>query len=227
MAQHVRLNSIDQFSTRASSILFEFDAGTGIVLPVLPGFIGTIVVDQARVVAVNFIPSDQTWRYGEYQQRAKQLDEMKAFAAIASRNGRFQVETESASTLADRIRQSKGIDPTMGLYAAYAYAQAGQYDDVYSVFGYMRDDEIELPIPFDVAMLALRFKPTLLTEANVRTAPFTPMLSQGWALLMKGDAMHRPIHEELRPHLLPALFATLDAEGVAIARAKILSGENK
>src|SRR5437867_3601889 len=56
----------------------EFDTGTGIILPVLPGFIGTIVVERGCVIAVNFVPSDQTARYREYQQRAKQLDEMKA-----------------------------------------------------------------------------------------------------------------------------------------------------
>ena len=43
---------------------------------------------------------------------------MRARAAIFSLNGRFVVEGESPQDLALRIRQGKGIDPTMGLYAA-------------------------------------------------------------------------------------------------------------
>jgi|GEM_PF-1263136 len=224
VALHVRLHPI---SPVASSIVLEFDTGTATVLPVLPNFISTVVVDSGRVNSVNFVPSGQTSRYAEYQQRATQLDEMKAFAAVASRIGRFEVESEKASQFADRIRQAKGIDPIMGLYAAYAYAQVGKFDDVYSVFSYMKDDEIELPIPFDVAMLALRYKTTALDEPNVRIAPFAPMLSQGWALLMPGDRMHRPIHQRLRSHLQPSLFTTLDTAGAAIARDAIMTGEEE
>jgi hypothetical protein len=224
---HVRLNPQDGFSFKASSILLEFDTGTATVLPVLPGFIGTVVVEGGRVISVNFRPSEGTSRFGEYQAQAARLDEMKAFAAVAARVGRFEVEFEKASRFADRIRQAKGIDPIMGLYAAYAYAQAGEFDDVYSVFTWMREDEIELPIPFDVAMLALRHRADALEAPDVRIAPFVPMLSQGWALLMPGDRMHRPIHQRLRPHLLPSLFTTLDAEGARIARTALTTGEEK
>jgi hypothetical protein len=227
VALHVRLHPQDRFSFKPSSIVIEFDTDTATLLPVLPNFIGTVVVDGGRIVSVNFVPSGQTSRYGEYQQRAKYLDEMKAFAAVASRVGRFEVESEKASQFADRIRQAKGIDPIMGLYAAYAYAQVGKFDDVYDVFSYMKDDEIELPIPFDVVMLALRFKTTAIDDPNVRIAPFAPMLSQGWTLLMPGDRMHRPIHEKLRSHLQPSLFTTLDTAGAAIARDAIMTGDEK
>jgi hypothetical protein len=152
---------------------------------------------------------------------------MKAFAAVASRLGRFEVPSETAVEFADRIRQAKGVDPIMGLYATYAYAQAGAFEDVYSVFSYMRDDEFEIPVPFDVVMLALRNGPAALQEAGRRIAPFAPMLSQGWGLLMPGDQMHRPIHQMLRPYLQPSLFTTLDTRGSAIARDAILSGEER
>lgn len=196
-------------------LVFETAAGVrGIALAVLPDFIGSVLVDDAgRVLSVNYVPSQNSWRYQEYQQREAEIEEMKAYVAVAARHGRFQVPPESAAKFANRIRQDKGLDPTLGLYAAYAYAQAGRYEDAHSVFRYMRDDA--LPVPFDVAMLATRVEPAC--AAGRLTAPFAPMLSQGWALLAEGDPMFRPIHQELRAHLVPSLWTTLTSDGVAIA----------
>jgi hypothetical protein len=233
---HVRL---DPLGTRPwqqpSSIVFEFDRATGTVLPVLPGFIGTIIVEDGRVTSVDYVPSRGTPRYRNYEQQANELEEMKAFAAVASRNGRFAIEDVEAPKLAKKIRQAKGIDPTMGLYAAYAYAQVGRYEDVYSVYRYMgRDvveipnpfrDEIRAPIPFDVALLATRFRPDVYRDSKARVAPFAPMLSQGWALLMPDDAMHQPIHRKLRRYLVASLWTTLDVKGVRIARGAVRSGQ--
>jgi pentatricopeptide repeat protein len=225
-AIHVRLHpraGVD--SRRPSSIVLQFDGDTGTILPVLPGFIGTVVVDRRSVISVSFVPAAGTSRFPSYEQRAPDLEAMKAFAAVASRKGRFEIEREHAAAFADRIRQDKGIDPTMGLYAAYAYAQAGRFEDAYSVFTYMRQDEIELPIPFDVVMLALRHQPNALAEPFVRVAPFAPMLAQGWSLLLPRDPMHLPVHAALRPHLVPALFTTLTREGVAIASHFAIQGK--
>jgi hypothetical protein len=212
-------------SKKPSSIVIQFDAGTAAMLPVLPGFIGIVVVERGRVISVNFVPSAQTWRYTPYARRAAQLNKMKAFAAVASRNGRFEVEREHASQFADRVRQNESIDPMLGLYAAYAYAQVGQYDETYRLFSLMRDEELEVPIPFDVGMLALRSRAALRSKPRLRIAPFAPILSQGWALLMPGDRMHHPIHQRLRPRLVPSLFTTLDAEGVSIVEEAMAAKE--
>ena len=128
---------------------------SGTAFPVLPDFIGTIIADEAgRVTSVNYVPSDNSPRYAAYEARARQIERMKRLAAVSARHGRFVVDDARASVVADRIRQDKGLDPTLGIYAAYAYAQVGAYDDVCSVFDYMREDELQLPLPFDVAMLA-------------------------------------------------------------------------
>jgi hypothetical protein len=50
------------------------------------------------------------------------------------------------------------------------------------------------------------------------------LLSQGCALLAHGDRMYRPIHERLRPHLVPSLWSTLNEEGAAIARRFVQAG---
>ena len=103
----------------------------------------------------------------------------------------------------------------------------GKYKDVDSVFTYMRHDEIELPVPFDVVMLATRYENNKGHAERERYAPFCPMLTQGWALLMEGDPLFKPIHKEVRPHLLPSLWTTLGREGVELIRKLISTGKIK
>ena len=80
--------------------------------------------------------------------------------------------------MGDKISAGKGFDPTLGLYAASAYADADILEEVRSVRDYMRIDlGVDL---FDVAMLSDEFSRLLPRE---KTVPFLPMLSQGWNLL--------------------------------------------
>lgn len=216
-AWHWRFHPLAGKLGSSALLIFESNTGArGIVLAVLPEFIGTVVVDETgRVISVNYVPSQNSWRYPRYQQREGEIEKMKAFAAVASRNGRLEPPAGDAAAFADRIRQDKGLDPTLGLYAAYAYAQAGRYQDAHSVFRYMRDDDPALPVPFDVAMLATRFDPA--SVAGRLIGPFAPMLSQGWALLAPGDPMFQPIHQKIREYLVPSLWTTFTSDGVEAA----------
>ena len=221
-ADHVRV--YPPGDDEPASILITLDTGTTVLLAICPGLIGSVLVEAGRVISVNYTPSAQSMRFPEYQEHADRLEQMKAYAAFASRHGKFELPDESADVLANRIRQFGGLDPTMGVYAAYGYAQGGRYEDALSVLRYMRDD-IEIPIPFDVAMLGLRANGESLADRCGRIAPFGPMLSQGWALLNPNDKLWRPIHPRLRPYLVPGLFVMLDRDGNSIARAAIRSGE--
>lgn len=222
-AWHWRFHPVGRSQQHSTLLIFETSGGVrGIALAVVPEFIASVVVDDAgRVVSVNYVPSGNSSRFAAYQRREAEIEKMKAFAAVAARHGRFDVPTEDAAAFADRIRIEKALDPTLGLYAAYAYAQVGQYQEAHSVFSYMRDDPA-LPVPFDVVMLATRVDPA--AAAGTRYGPFTPMLSQGWALLSPGDPMFRPIHQELCIHLVPSLWTTFTGDGVAIA-ARFLKTE--
>ena len=222
---HIRLKSPAAPRGRLNSctILLSLDGTTATALAILPEFVGTVKVENGRVTSVSYTPSVNSWRYGDYSRRLSELNRMRAFAAVASRNGRFVVADENAAALAKRIRQNKSIDPTLGLYAAYAYAQAGAYRDVYSVYNYMSMDEPSMPIPFDVGMLAARFDANAIQEAH-RFAPFFPMLAQGWAYLAHGDPLYDPIHGELRQHMLPSLWTTFDRVGAQLIGNAIQSG---
>ena len=123
---------------------------------------------------------------------------------------------EIKSRLANKIRVLKGVDPTLGLYAAYAYSDAGIRLQVRSVRDFMRDDlGGDL---FDVAMLAR------LMPASDRVAPFCPMLTQGWNLLEPKIIRAFSQVSALRPHLRQALWTTFDAEGFDIAREALQRG---
>jgi hypothetical protein len=112
----------------------------------------------------------------------------------------------------------KGIDPTLGLYAAYAYADAGLPDQVRSVREYMRGDlGVDL---FDVAMLSSSTR----SWTSSQMFPFFPMLSQGWSLLRVCGAKLDEGLAEAHNHLLPGLWTTLDAVGSGIVELALRAG---
>jgi hypothetical protein len=168
------------------------------------------------VVSVNYTPSSNTSTfYEEYEHAAGRIERRRAFAATASRHGVFELSPEDADAAAGYLRMMKRLDPTLGIYAAYAYHQAGKVQQVRSVLQWMEQDSPV--VPFDVVLLArqTRFE---------RAAPFCPMLGQGWALLDLHPAAAAKL-AHLRSHLVPALWTTLSPDGVAHVRSMLEGGE--
>ena len=88
------------------------------------------------------------------------MDDLHNAVATAARFGVFRVEGDqrdarnrAAEQLAGQIRLLKAIDPMLGVYAAYAYADAGLLNQVRSVRDIMRGS-LQADI-FDVAMQSL------------------------------------------------------------------------
>ena len=200
----------------ACSILIEFEQGFGTVLAVKPGFIGSVIVEDGKVISVNYTPTAGSTLYNEeYQPLAERIEQRRAFAATAMRHGVFELDKEDATDVGHYLRMMKRMDPTLGIYASYAYQQAGQLKAIRSVARYMADDG---PVPFDVLLLARWTEPWPLF------APFCPMLRQGWALL----EMHPPAMKRLakyRTELLPSLWSGFTLEGSAQIREGLEMGE--
>lgn len=204
---------------RAASALIQFADGSSTLVAALHGFAGNIVVARNGVINVSYVP-----RHGAYD--SKRLNDLHASVATAARFGVFRIEREeggpktTGTRLADTVRMMKDVDPTLGLYAAYAYSDAGEQRGVASVRSIMRGDlGFDL---FDTAMLsgALARKETTLQTC----APFCPMLAQGWALLRVNNVELPKEIEALRDHLRPALWTTLEPRGTQLLLDALRSG---
>jgi hypothetical protein len=198
-------------------VLLRFREGSGTVLAALDGYIGTVVVEAGQVVNVSYVPSQNSWRWHDYSRQKVQLEALRASVAAAASHRVFRVDPSQAETFADEIRYLKSIDPTLGLYASYAYSDAGQTEAIRSVLKYM-DDDLRVRL-FDIQMLAAPF-----TGVALPVVPFAPMLSQGWALLRARRAAVPPAAHDAGDHMLGALWSTFDATGMDILGRAIQTG---
>ena len=221
------LVEVDVRGPRAASVALRFSDGTGTVIAALDTFIATVVVEEGRVVSVSYEPSRENWLRGEFEHDEARLGQMRTAVATAAQFGVFRIDgteatrTDKARRLADYIRLGKGLDPTLGVYAAYAYADVNLMSQVRSVRMFMRDN-LEGVDVFDVAMLSgdLAGKP----PGSVRAFPFCPMLSQGWGYLRVRDVRLPEGVAAARDHLRHSLWLTLDPQGVRIVEDALRSG---
>ena len=117
------LIQVETGQARDTSALIEFEDGSGTVLAVLPNFVGSIAVQEGGVLSVSYSPSRQSGRWLDDTGFQTRLAQMRANAAAVTKLGVFRADDPTG--LANDIRVFKGVDPTLGLYAAYAYQQAG------------------------------------------------------------------------------------------------------
>jgi caspase domain-containing protein len=215
---------IDPGLPSACTVLLRFINGRGIALAALNGYIGHVVVEGERVMNVNYVPSNNSWRWYYYEQRRQQIERLRAAAAAAVQFGVFRLDDkQKAADLADRIRVAKEFDPTLGLYAAYAYSDADQREEIDSVLDYMLQD-LGCSL-FDVAMLARKI-PGRGRQAGP-IVPFCPMLTQGWNLLRARGVALPPVLDGAQDELEPALWTTFKPERTEAIFRAIQRGEFK
>lgn len=196
------------------SIILVGTEGMGTVLGVLPGFMGYISIENDRIVDVNYIPTRTNDRYDEFMIENIGVQMRRGIAAAHVRNGTFMIEGRKSSIIrtASYLRNHKAFDPTLGLYAAYAYAQAGKRKEIKSIYDFMLKEPE--PVLYDVMMLASLESQFAVSLA--RTVPFCPMLTQGWAYLAINSELNNGLLRELRTTLLPGLWTTFNKDGVKI-----------
>jgi hypothetical protein len=204
-----------------------FEDGSGTVVAALPEFIGTLTVEGGRVASGTYLPNVGSYLWPEYQQgQEERLNELHALVATAAKYGVFRIEgakedkQKAGARLADKIRVLKSIDPTLGVYAAYAYADSDLIGQVQSVRSYVREDlNVDL---FDLALLAnvLSGKPV---DGRGDVVPFCPMLTQGWQLLrVKGVSLPEQV-ERARDDMRDALWTTFGPRGMDLVFSAIQS----
>lgn len=206
----------------ALSVLVILQDGRSVVLAALQGYLGHLQFDGDGLANVSYVPSANSPRWSSYEVRREKLDRLRALVALAVDKNTFRVRSErEAAQLAERIRVDKALDPTLGIYAAYAFAEAGLDAHIRDLLGYMRGDlEADL---FDVAMLS--GGAASQRARNGLLVPFCPMLTQGWNLLGAYDTRVPAVLEGASRYLRNSLWTTFTERGTALIHDAVNSGE--
>ncbi len=219
---------IVRLAPEVGSAMIRFADGSGTVVAILPQYIGTIVVASGGVASVTYELSENSNHFNGDPDMTRRLRELRASVSAAAQLGGFRFQgdrasrEENAQLFADEVRQLKMFDPTLGVLAAYAYAEAGLESHVQSVRRFMRNDLRRVthaagePAIFDVAMLAQDLRDVDTAELRW-TVPLCPMLSFGWNYTFD-VGLPEPVREAQR-FLLPGLWTTFGREGMDIVES--------
>jgi hypothetical protein len=205
-------------SGSGSPLALRFDNGSGFIVAPIPGYVTTVVVQDGRIATMNYTPAPGSRNYSEYVAVADELEARRAAAAVDALNGTFSVESSGDIALADYVRFLKRVDPTLGLYACYAYARAGKFDEIADIYSIMSSEPET--VSFDVAMLAAQSGGATFPSA----APGMPLMTQGWMMLGRFQQSLPPALAQAREFLEPSLWATFSDAGMNILEAYVSEG---
>jgi hypothetical protein len=116
----------------------------------------------------------------------------------------------------------KSIDPTLAVYAAYAYHDLQLVKRIRDMSDYLRMD-IGVTL-FDLALLGRRLVGRSI-DPNANIVPFVPLLSQGWALLRAHRIRLHPALDGIEATMRDSLWSLFTDEGVTKLREAMESGE--
>lgn len=216
-SEYVAVNDIQG---RAADILLTFDSGSSVVLPAIRDFVGVLTFAEGELLDVALSPTPGSARIHDYEVVEADLRGLRAVIAASARLGVFRLEGEEPDVLAHQMRVAEGLDPTLALYASYAYKDLGLHGRIRQVH-----DQLELGLGialFDVAMLSGALDDSS-PQLDSNVFPSTPLLSQGWATLRARKVRLHPAYDGIEAHLLPSLWTLLDGQGAAAARSALQS----
>jgi len=155
----------------AVTVAVEFANGKCGILPALAGYIGHALYEGEGLANVSFVPSSNHRAIPCICCARKILIGCAPwFHSLCHRMPSRSVRKREALALAEQIRNEKAIDPTLGLYAAHGFSQAGKDNLVKDVLDYMRGDlNADL---FDVQLLHHACCTPLITNTPYRFARF-------------------------------------------------------
>lgn len=217
------------WNVRGGTALVRFDDGGGVALGILPGYVGTVLVGRGRIEVLSYTPARGSRAYDGYRYEREYLEARRAMATAAATVGKLQNLGKSlGKSLAGLLRVQKGLDPGLGVLAAYAYFLADDPRQVQSVYRWMSEtrvapDGLPAPIPFDVAMLAGKLDRRSVWESP-GIAPCCPMLSLGWSLLELFDLELHPAIVEAGRHRRASTWTAFDRRGLDVLRQAMKEG---
>jgi hypothetical protein len=207
----------------AMSVLLRFEGNIGTVIPAVAGFVAAVTVQNGELVDVAYEPSTNTWRWSEFTKKADEVRALRAVAASASQHGRFRLDQEGALNIARKMQYAKGIDPTLAIYAAYAYHDLQATDRIREMSRYQRDD---LGVTFfDLALLSRELVEKDIRRDNVKIVPFVPLFSQGWPLLTANRVRLHPALDGVERTMRESVWSLFDSQGLDMLHRALMSKE--
>ncbi|NGO52958.1 caspase family protein [Allomesorhizobium camelthorni] len=209
--------------------ILSFANGSGCVLALLRGYIAHVFADESGVDMIAYEPIPGSDAHYEFQAQGDRLRDLRSLLTLALRNGVFGIDNSlaeasgDAESFADQIRYLKFSDPTLGIYAAYAYAQAGIQEEVREILEIQTRGNLIARI-FDNVLLA---QPTRAEGAELLAGvvPFCPMLRNGWEFLrVKGVGLPEAVNRA-GPYLRNSVWTSFDQPGIEILMDALRSGE--
>ena len=217
--QVLRANSVEG---PAASVVVTFEGGDGTVVPCIRGFITALTVEDGELVDVAFEPSANTGRWPQYQNSASEIRTLRGIAASSAQHGRFRLDGDDAGALAQKMQYAKGIDPSMAVYAAYAYYDLQTVGRIDEMSRFLRQD-LGASL-FDVELLARKLVGKDVTAGDM-IVPFVPLLSQGWHLLSAHRVTLPPALNGIQSTMRDSLWALFNKNGVEKLRNALQTKE--
>jgi hypothetical protein len=193
----------------AVSILLRFDENVGAVIPAIAGFVAGLTFEDGELVDVAYEPSVNSWRWNEFRTKAPNLRTLRALAAAASHNSLFRIAAQDAGACSMQL--AKDVDPTLAIYAAYAFHDIQATDLLEEMFRYQTED---LGVTFFDLALLNRLSVEKPTNFEARLVPFVPLLSQGWAVLNANRVNLHPALLGIEKNMLNSLWSLFDMHGL-------------
>jgi hypothetical protein len=212
----------------AASVVVTFEGSSGpnrpygTVVACIPGFIAGLTFEDDELIDVAYEPSANNWRWQMYADSATEIRALRGVAASAAQHGRFRIDAEDAGAITQKMQYAKGIDPTMAVYAAYAYHDLQTVGRIEEMSGYLRGD-LGLSL-FDVELLALKLAGTQPAARDL-VVPFVPVLSQGWPLLSAHRIALHPALDGIERTMRDSLWSLFDENGVEKLRNALRTKE--
>lgn len=210
---------------RGATVVVQLGDGTGVAVPVFRDYITGLTLDaDGNLVDVSCEPSANSTRYRDFQVTRSEIGKLRGVIAAASSLGVFRLDDPMQGTaLANRMRRHKSLDPTMAVYAAWAFHDRRMRAQIVDMQGYM-DRDLGVRI-FDVALLSFSLGREPTSGEPREMYPCVPMLTQGWSLLSPlGIALPGQL-SELRGHLRPSLWTQFSPAGVDRLVDSLLNGK--
>jgi hypothetical protein len=213
---------VNELPNGGASVLVQLRGGFGTMVPAIADFVVGLTFDEGELVDMAYEPSASSWRWSVFARKADELRALRAVAASSSRHGRFELEREEAGAVARRMQLAKGVDPTLAVYAAYAYHDLQHIERIRGMSDYLYNDVgVRL---FDLELLGRRLIDTSIGPAD-HVVPFLPLLSQGWALLRAHRVTLHPTLRGIESTMRDSVWSLYGPDGLARIRDALALGE--